>query len=40
MKLTKEDIVVYSLLILGFLFFVVIGPIGLSGMICEYLENN
>lgn len=40
MKLTKEDIVVYSLFMLGFLFFVVIGPIGLSSMICEYLENK
>jgi hypothetical protein len=40
MKLTKEDIIVYSLLILGFLFFVVIVPIGLSSMICEYLEKN
>jgi hypothetical protein len=40
MKLTKENIIVYSLFILVFLFFVVIGPIGLSSMICEYLENN
>lgn len=40
MKLTKEDIVVYSLFILGFLFFVIIGPIGLSSIICEALENN
>jgi len=40
MKLTKEDIIVYSLLILGFLFFVVILPPALSSMICEYLENN
>lgn len=40
MKVTKEDIIVYSLIGVAFVFFVLVGPIGLANLISKYLENK